>query len=340
MRKLFITVFILLVLFWAIYGKQESRSYELENLLNPFFMRVDKSQLYISQGPEILIYSLSDYKLKKRLGKSGEGPGEFRVSPTQNLGSLLFDVTDEKIIVYSIGKTSFFKKDGSFIQEMRSTRFGLKTIGDNFVGYGFLQDKGIPFTTISMYNSDGEIIKEFHREKAFSINQSQINLFDMRSSFFMVANEKIFVERDKNRIDIFDKDGSLLSSIVPEIAQVPVSKETKAGFRLYLETDPQFKAFYPVIRDRLFIPNKYPSICLFDVVKDRIFIMTFYENDRGRKVLEYSISGRMIHTHIINGFYSALFLPLPYAFDTNHFYQLHENDEEEIWELKITSLRM
>lgn len=329
---------VLLVLFVTVYGKQARESYVLEELLHPFFMRVDDTQLYVSQGPEIMIYSLNNFKLKKRIGRSGEGPGEFRVSPTQNLGSILFDLTDEHIIVYSIGKTSFFKKDGTYMREMRSTRFGLKPIGDRFVGYGFIQDKGTTFITINMYDTGGDIIKEFHREKAFSINQSRINLFDMRSSLFMSVNNRIIVEMNKNRIEIFDSDGTWLKTIKPDIPDVCVTDLKKKEFRHYLETDPKFKAFYPVIRDRLLIPDNYPPVCLFDAVEDTLFIMTFFEDDSGRKVLEYDLNSDDMKTHSVSEFFSAMFLPAPYAFDRNHFYQLHENDRDENFEVIITPL--
>lgn len=46
-------------------------------VMKPGGMKISKDYIYITQGTTIYIYSISDYKLKKKFGKSGEGPKEF-----------------------------------------------------------------------------------------------------------------------------------------------------------------------------------------------------------------------------------------------------------------------
>ena len=135
----------------SIYGVAKVVS--LDQLNSPFYLRVDHRQLYVSDGPTLSIFDLKEFKRLKKFGRQGEGPGEFMVSPTQNLGSFLFDILDNHIIVQTIGKISYFTINGKFVKEIRTSRFGLKPIGEDFVGFGSDGDaEGTPFLTINLYD--------------------------------------------------------------------------------------------------------------------------------------------------------------------------------------------
>jgi hypothetical protein len=41
------------------------------DILKPEFIQVDGDELFINEGPSIFIYSLKDFKLKKKFGKQG-----------------------------------------------------------------------------------------------------------------------------------------------------------------------------------------------------------------------------------------------------------------------------
>ena len=53
----------------------------LPELQRPNMVLADSKQLYVADGASVLIYSLKDLKLRKKFGRKGEGPGEFKVSP-------------------------------------------------------------------------------------------------------------------------------------------------------------------------------------------------------------------------------------------------------------------
>lgn len=46
-----------------------------------FDIIVDNNELFLVECATIYIYSLTDFKLKKKFGRRGEGPGEFKVHP-------------------------------------------------------------------------------------------------------------------------------------------------------------------------------------------------------------------------------------------------------------------
>jgi hypothetical protein len=74
---------------------------------------VDSNHLYVSQLSTVYIYSLEDFQLKNKFGKEGEGPQEFK-------GYALLNVQPQVLLINSMGKLSFFNKDGTFIKEMRT----------------------------------------------------------------------------------------------------------------------------------------------------------------------------------------------------------------------------
>ena len=74
MRK---TSFVILFAILAV-SLLATKTIPLPELTNPAGILVEDDQIYITQFPEIFIYSLKDFKLKKTFGKRGEGPAEFK----------------------------------------------------------------------------------------------------------------------------------------------------------------------------------------------------------------------------------------------------------------------
>ena len=78
------------------------------------------------------IYSLEDLKLKKKFGKDGEGPKEFKRRANITL-------TSKYLLVNSIARVTFFTKEGEYIKEVNTKTVNLGPflpIGDNYVNTG------------------------------------------------------------------------------------------------------------------------------------------------------------------------------------------------------------
>ena len=324
MKKLLIVVFVLMIItVTAIFTAD--RIVRLEQQVSPFYLQVDKTQLYISDGPSLSIYDLKTFKLKKKFGKQGEGPGEFIVSPTQNLNSFMFDLLEGKIVVQSIGKISYFTKQGEFMKEIRVSNFGMKPLSDGFVGYGITREQGeSPQLTINIYDGQMNMKKKLHQEPSFYFNKPVISPFDFRSSMFKIYRNRIIIERGKNRIDILDNSGKLISSIIPEDSPVRISAKARSRYIDTLKAVPQLKPFISTILQRLSFPKHYPQISMFDVADDKIYIIGYQDKITGRKVLVYNLKGEHVGNHYIRDYTQYMFLPRPYTFGGNHFYQVHE----------------
>ena len=74
----------ILTIFFCVLILYAQKAAILSELLNPRYMIVDNHQVIISDYPNIYLYSLEDFKLKKKIGNKGEGPGEFYI-PLENM---------------------------------------------------------------------------------------------------------------------------------------------------------------------------------------------------------------------------------------------------------------
>jgi hypothetical protein len=70
----------------------------LTGIMKPDSIYIDNRQIYIMENPTFFIYSLEDFRLKKKFGKPGEGPREFKgTAPLiPHVEHLLVNSADEK----------------------------------------------------------------------------------------------------------------------------------------------------------------------------------------------------------------------------------------------------
>ena len=142
-------LFIILLIFPIVVFS--SKVVPLPNLINPDSIMIDNDQIYITDMEKICIYSSKDFTLKKKFGKKGEGPGEFKINPAA-VAKLQIYVQPDCIIVNNLSRVSFFTKNGSFKNEINVTS-GLNfiPIGKKFVGYsGTKRIKNILYLTINL----------------------------------------------------------------------------------------------------------------------------------------------------------------------------------------------
>ncbi len=80
--KGFTIIVIILLFFVGSFGEllMAKKVVTLSGILAPSDIKIDEERIYITQHEEIYIYSLKDYRLIKKFGRKGEGPGEFKLS--------------------------------------------------------------------------------------------------------------------------------------------------------------------------------------------------------------------------------------------------------------------
>ena len=68
----------------------------LEGVLKPQMIQVHGGELFVAEGQYIHVFSLPDMKKKFRIGKDGEGPGEFKLDPAR---TIIFSFTTSRAVV-------------------------------------------------------------------------------------------------------------------------------------------------------------------------------------------------------------------------------------------------
>jgi hypothetical protein len=180
----------------------------LTDFMKPTYLAVDEVQFYVIEKAQVYVYSLKDFSLKKKFGKAGEGPQEFKIGGDPD--DLILFPQPDYLFFNSLGKISFFTKGGKFIKEKRTTsQIPLfQPMGSQFVGAAMLfgEDRSLSFA-VNLYNENLEKVREIHRQKMVSRGRLQFPI--IRPSFSVSDNKIILRGEGGFLVNIFDKNGNI-----------------------------------------------------------------------------------------------------------------------------------
>lgn len=337
MKKNSLVIGVLLVLSLAVSAEKLA---DLAEITRPTSLAMDDSQFYIADGHEIFIYSLKDYRFKSRFGKAGEGPQEFNVGQGGS-GLAIFPQTD-LLVVNSLGKVSFFTRDGKYIKEI-ATRSGnllnlYQPIGDKFAGLDLVPGENQSITmTASLYDSQLKKIKTIHTQKFMQRGAFE---FPLSPPIFYVVKDKIIMGGEQGLvINIFNEKGEKLSTIQKEYKLLKVTDEYKKGVYQFFKTNPATKQYYEVIKNQLKFSDEFPAIQQFFVADQKIYVQTYRKENGRYEFLVFDFSGKLLKRLFLPVEYMDGLRPSPLYIWHNKFYQVRENIDEEMWELHATPIQ-
>jgi hypothetical protein len=176
------------------------------DLKRPRSIIIDHDRMYIPDCPEIYIYSLKDFKLIKKFGRAGAGPGEFR--PT--VIHFKINVQPDYIFVNSTNKASYFTKEGNLIREMNAGG-----IGHGFYAFGdrLVFPEYLPAIWGLKYHCREENEELYVLSRKTRDNKKEFLVFNIQGKLL----KKIYLplkEKNVNSLFPFDiKDGKLYQLI-------------------------------------------------------------------------------------------------------------------------------
>ena len=310
--------------------------------LKPETITVDKEYIYITEGAAVYIYLLKDFTLKKKFGKPGEGPQEFKLFPGANLRLI---VLPDYLLVESVMKLSFFAKDGDFKKEIRTTAVSpmlgrYKPIGEGFVGMGAAMEAAGIFITINLYDSAVKKVKEIFKVKS-SIPRpgGDVNPIGMTTlPFLYVYDNKIFVDGENGEIHVFDENGKELKIIKHDYEKVNVTEANINNYINYFKSHPVYKMLYAQDKSKIKFPKHFPIIRKYHIDK-KIYVLTYGVKENKREFFIFDIDGKLIkHTFLPVMERNALEMN-PYTTKNGKLYHLTEDEKTEKWELHITEIK-
>ncbi|MCP5105603.1 MAG: hypothetical protein GY950_19610 [bacterium] len=338
--KRHLILFILLLFTLFLYGE---KTVPLPDLVNPDSITVSGNQIYIAEGIHIYIYDLKDFKLKKKLGREGDGPQEFRLDVNTGVEQLTLDLQTGDLIVTSLGKVSIFdKKDGTYKSERKAGDQSRQflSLGKGFAGQGNLttDEKGKRFRAVNIYGADLKKVKEVFKVKHHFDIREGLRLLEVSQSF-VTGGGRLFIawEREFN-IRVFDAAGNHLFNISREYEKVKVTEKHKQQLINYFKTSPRYKRIFEILRIKLIFPDSFAALMSLRVKDGLVYAITFRNEKQGFETFIYDIDGKFREKVFLPVKQTETFAPYPYEIKNGKLYQLVENDDET-WELHISEIK-
>ncbi|NIM12466.1 MAG: 6-bladed beta-propeller [Candidatus Aminicenantes bacterium] len=313
---------------------------------DPQTITVDKERIYITNTPEILIYSVKDYKFLTKFGKKGEGPGEFMFIGPWNMH---ITVLPKELLVVSQSKISYFTKEGKFLRMLKidpmvRTFFRVKPLGDGYIGVT-AEHEGKGAFKFWYYIYDSQFRKQkklsvvFNRGtdgKITPITQSPI------LSKYEICDNKIFLsesENSKGIIDVYDNQCNKLYAIEQDYEKIEFTKEDEKAYLKRFVTQGE-KENYERVKHRYVYPKYFPAWQNFVIDNNKIYIQTFKRNkeDTANEFYILDLKGKLIKKVWVPVEEFFDFAPHPYTIKDNKIYQLVENLETEQFDLHISKI--
>lgn len=321
----------------------------LSPLIYPRKIIVDKNQIFISDYPTIYIYSGTDYKLLKKFGGAGQGPGEFYMDTAlihQKEKGLQFYLEPDYVLVNSMGRVSFFSRHGEFRRMIRFNPFGTGRqfipMNKYFAAWENVRTRGDMYTAVNLYGPDLKKINEIYQcdfPFIFSTGSpTKVHFFRLEGPIYDTYDNKLFTSFSgiqKFAIDVFDENGKNRYAISTDYKKI---KLTENDVRRYKS---EFKYLYKRALERnlknTIFPEYYPAIRHFSIANGKLYVLTFKKEGNKSEFIIFDIKGNLLKKIMLPVAEMNAKRFFPYSIDDDRFYQIVEN-EDEIWELHVHNI--
>jgi hypothetical protein len=341
-RRMISFALVLAMVTFFTYGEKVA---ELPEINKPVGLALDDTQLYVNEIATVFIYSLKNFKFVKKFGRTGQGPQEFQVLPHVPIG---IDVSTDKLIVTSMGKISYYTKQGEFIKEEKALGMALRLrrYGDKFLGWSFAREEGFSYATVCIFDSKLKKLKEVYRVKDSFQGQGRGYRVLPRVFTYHSYRDKIIVPGDSDdTIDVFDSNLKKLFSIRIPLEKRRVTAAFKDKLTQYYKTSPETRRIYETMLKPLHWPTYFPVIADFFVDEATIYVMIFKEGregkegQRGNEFFTYDMTGKFKKRVNIPIRYESDLRAFPTLVHKGKLYQLVEDEDKLVWEFHRTEFQ-
>lgn len=326
----------------------ENKNYKvvpLNDLNNPYDLYVNQERLYITDCADeeqrctsVLVYSLKDYSLLFILGGDGEEPGKFTMTPGH---TVYVGFPPEKLFINDYTKIAFYTPDGHFINEReteeKSTMY--RAAGNRFIAQDSLNEEGMLFYVVNIYNAELERIKEIYRiENPYNpkIKKSRVLT---RELFFQSYKNNIYIKGSSEDfvIDVFNSEGARIKTIHQPYTREKVTDHIKNEVYKKYKNHPFYGKYYDMIKDEIVFPEYLPAIKNIRVADDKIYVLTYRREQNKSEFYILDMDGNILKKVLVPFEWQPAHYPR-YSVINGKFYQLIKNTITNKWDLKITQL--
>ncbi|MGB7294631.1 MAG: hypothetical protein WBC70_03505 [Candidatus Aminicenantales bacterium] len=333
----------------AVSGQTE-RIIALPELERPRQIVAEKERVYFVDRRDIVVYYLSDGLFLKRIGKLGQGPGEFAMGPSR------LTVLGDRLIVKDQRSFECFNLEGIRIGGKNYPEpiafYQLLPVGRNFVGFPMLlnDDGSLTPPTGRIYDSHLKLKREFFGElppfppappppgRGEPAGKSD-RLLIRDFGDYTVYEDRIYVA-DSSRgfsISVFDENGILLREITHTLDKVKVPKDFVAevikGWKASRDWQTHYRHLNPMV------PEYFPPFVDFKVDNGRIYALTAAQKDGLYEIISMDLEGRILGREfrfpLQPNFEEPFFNGLKYDIEGDKLVWFEYNGDKGTYELHI-----
>jgi len=292
----------------------------LKDILVPSEIVVDKNNFYILDEFTIHIFKKNNFEMVNKIGKKGEGPGEFKTPP------MSISIYDDKLFIYSTGKVCFFSLEGKYLYEKKIPIriMNLYPFGEKYVAKRIKFPKTTKDTLkviMSLYDNNFKFIKNIGINEAKN-PMVEVNPIEYLSKIQIIGNNLFYGSGQEGfKIKIFNIMGDKLYEIKFEDRNLKIPDAEKEKILTRIKKTP----YWNMVKNKIKFPNYYPEIEDFLIDNNNIFVKTFRKKSTWNEFYVISLKGKIKR---------KIFLPdkkiYTFFYDNFIFLQLNQNDEYEI----------
>ncbi len=329
---------------------QTEQIFALPELESPRQIVVEKGRVYFVDKRDVVVYNLSDGRFLKRIGKLGQGPGEFAMGPSR------LSVLGDRLIVKDYLSVECFNLDGiptGGIKEPDLIGFyPLLPVGRNFVGFPMIRndDGSLIGPAGRIYDSNLKLKRTFFGElpalpspppppgRARPSGRNE-KLLIRDYGDYTVYEDRIYVADSRRglSISVFDENGILLREIKHPVDKVKVPKgfvdEVVKEWRASKEWETNYRYIDPVV------PQYFPALIDFKIDHGRIYALTAAKKDDLYEIIVMDLEGRILGREfrfpLRPNFELPFFNGLKYDIEGNRLVWFDYNDDKDRYELHI-----
>ena len=320
----------------------------LKEVVNATDMEIDGDELYVLDEVAVYVYSLKDFRLLRKFGRRGNGPGEMvyhRITVVE------MEIFQNNVYLYRMFKLANYSKDG-VVKGEKIFRFGITQVVPLKNGFIVVKlrlanqyvagDEKFGTLTLLRFDSELKSSKEILKKKYPSRDvwkEKKYEIFRPARNWIVRNSEKqlfLFDIQKGSRILTFDLEGRPSDPIFLNLPKVTIPEKFKSDVLCWIKGDPYLKVLTGEWKLKILFPKYFPFMRNFTVKNNRIYCQTYVRKDNLSLFYIFDLKGECL---------KKIYLPSSerelirygtnkiYDFSNNKYYYLNDNEEEETWEL-------
>lgn len=320
-------------------GNQQSpRVIPLPEIEEPGDVRAEHGRIYVQDKKDIAVYDFSDGRFLRRIGRAGQGPGEFTMLTGMT-------VLSDRLIAYDISKALFFSVEGEYISQIVPPRqvmaYPFLPVGDHFVGVPLevQEDGSLGPLTVVVFDGALKPVKRAvglpdvlapPPPRPGAASAPQPDTLMIRGYFDYAAYDNRIFVADSTKglfISVFDEQGDRLYEINHPVDKQKVTQE----YREWALKERRVKK--PVW------PEYFPAFTALKIDAGRLYAVTPARRDGRNEVIIMDLNGKILDCGFRLSLQSDLFMPhmsaRKFDVEAGRFVWVEYNDSSDQYELHI-----